>query len=129
MAFETRSPQYPELKDGDLIFQTSTSNQASAISFASGSLYTHVGIIKKHGTQIYVAEAIGTTKNTPLDVWINRGLFKRISVYRHKDMTSQKRHALLKGMKQYYGKKYDIFFSFENDTLYCSELPYFTFSR
>ena len=44
-------------------------------------------------------------------------------------MTSQKRHALLKGMKQYYGKKYDIFFSFENDTLYCSELPYLLYKQ
>ena len=46
------------LKDGDIIFQTSLSNQSKAIQLATNSKYSHCGIIYKSGNDFYVFEAI-----------------------------------------------------------------------
>lgn len=62
-----------ELKDGDIIFQTSLSLQSKAIQFATDSKYSHCGIIFKNKGKYYVYEAIQPVKQTPLDKWIERG--------------------------------------------------------
>lgn len=36
-----------EIQNGDIIFQTSTSGQSKAIQIATGSKYSHMGIIYK----------------------------------------------------------------------------------
>lgn len=62
-----------ELKNGDLIFQTSLSGQSKAIQVATKSKYSHCGIIYKDGKKLYVFEAVQPVKRTPLDKWIARG--------------------------------------------------------
>jgi hypothetical protein len=54
--YATANDQFPPLQDGDLIFQTSTSNQSGAILIATANLYTHMGIIKNYGANIVVIE-------------------------------------------------------------------------
>ncbi|MEI2762055.1 YiiX/YebB-like N1pC/P60 family cysteine hydrolase [Methanothrix soehngenii] len=61
------------LKDGDIIFQTSLSSQSKAIQLATGSKYSHCGIIFKQGEDFFVFEAIQPVKSTPLMKWIERG--------------------------------------------------------
>ena len=62
-----------EIRDGDIIFQTSTSGQSKAIQIATGSKYSHMGIIYKEGNEIFVYEAVQPVKLTPLKDWISRG--------------------------------------------------------
>ena len=62
-----------ELKDGDLIFQTSRSSQSKAIQLATNSKYSHCGIVFKEGDSFYVFEAVQPVKRTPLAEWIARG--------------------------------------------------------
>lgn len=125
--YATAPSKYPELRDGDLIFHTSTSNQSSAILVATADAYTHMGIIKKKDSNAFVIEAAGTVKETPLNDWVNRGLFKRVAVYRDPDLTSAQARRILAKAKTYYGRPYDIFFSFNNKAMYCSELPYLAY--
>src|SRR4051794_28028140 len=86
-----------------------------------------MGIIKHSGGEIVVIEASDHVKETPLQVWINRGVFKRIAIYRDSDLTQDQIGKALAFAKTLYGKPYDIFFSFNNDAIYCSELPYLAF--
>ena len=43
-----------EIKNGDLIFQTSLSGQSKAIQLATKSKYSHCGLIYKDGNDFYV---------------------------------------------------------------------------
>ena len=62
-----------ELMDGDIIFQTSLSSQSEAIQIVTHSKYSHMGMLYKNGTEIYVLEAVQPVKLTPLKKWIARG--------------------------------------------------------
>lgn len=117
----------PDLRDGDLIFQTSRSQQSKAILIASRSLYTHMGIVKQSSTGWMVVEAVGPVKETPLREWKERGKFARIAVYRPKVLTSHQREQVFSEAKRLYGRPYDVYFSFENRAIYCSELAYLAF--
>lgn len=123
----TMHPALPPLKDGDLLFQTTTSSQTAAIIMASASLYTHVGIVKHEGEKTLVIEATSKVEETPLDLWLSRGVLQRVSVYRDDGLTDAQAHAMIAAAKKYYGRPYDFFFSFDNDAIYCSELPYLAF--
>jgi hypothetical protein len=54
-----------EIKNGDLIFQTSLSSQSKAIQLATNSKYSHCGIVYSDNGQFYVFEAIQPVKTTP----------------------------------------------------------------
>lgn len=56
-----------EIKNGDLIFQTSLSGQSKAIQLATNSKYSHCGIVYTDNGQFYVSEAIQPVKTTPID--------------------------------------------------------------
>lgn len=112
----------PELKSGDIIFQTSTSTQSYAIMWASKSVYSHVGIVEVDGKNIFVIEAISKVSRTPLEKWIERGKLGRYSVFRLKDRDAKNGHDVVAHSKTYIGRGYDIFFSSKNDDIYCSEL-------
>jgi hypothetical protein len=127
LAYAFHSPEYPPLKDGDLIFETSSNPQATAILIATASLYTHMGIIKTDGDGVLVVEAAATVKETPLADWVKQGVLDRVAIYRDPDLTPEQAEAVLVAAEKLYGRPYDIFFSFNNEALYCSELPYRAF--
>ncbi len=76
-----------EFQNSDIIFQTSKSGQSKAIQIATGSKYSHMGIIYKQGNDYFVYEAVQPVKLTPLTDWIKRGenghyVVKRIKILR-----------------------------------------------
>jgi hypothetical protein len=125
----TAEVRFPPLKNGDLIFQTSTSSQSGAIFVATGNSYTHMGIIKGSPSGYVVVEATGVVKETPLKDWVNKGLLNRVALYRNEKLTNEQSQAILGSAEKYYGRAYDIFFSFNNQAIYCSELPYLAFGE
>ena len=118
---------YPPLRDGDLVFQTSKSSQSSAIFVATASAFTHMGIVRNDGGKISVIEASRTVRETPLKEWVNRGDMARVAIYRDPTLTPDQAKRVLSAAKALYGRPYDLFFSFNNDAIYCSELPYLAY--
>lgn len=105
-------------KEGDIVFQISKSRQSPLIQQATGSRWSHCGIvIEKEGNQ-YVLEASNVVKLTPLKQWIKKG----------KDSKIRKRRILSDPVKikykKYLSKPYDTAFRFNNNKWYCSELVY-----
>lgn len=112
------------LKVGDIIFHKSQSAQAKAITEASGSEWTHVGIIVAKGGQWYVAEAIGPVVSTKLQDFINRGKNKEYKIFRYKNFNPTTMEASLINAIKRHNKSYDIYFEMSNERTYCSELVY-----
>jgi hypothetical protein len=63
-----------QLSDGDLIFQTSRSSQSAAVQHATGSIWSHMGMIVLRNGQPYVLEASATVRYTPLAQWVVYGV-------------------------------------------------------
>ena len=122
-----------EIKNGDLIFQTSLSGQSKAIQLATKSKYSHCGLIYKDGKEFYVFEAVQPVKRTPLDKWIGRGKDGKYVIKRLKNADQVLTPATLKKMKQIgdnlNGKNYDLTFEWSDDKIYCSELIWKIYKR
>ncbi len=114
------------LKPGDIIFHPSNSRQSTAIKLATNSEYSHCGIIYESKGKLYVFEAVQPVKLTPLQDWIDRGVNGHYVVKRLKDANKILTPTVLKTMfnygKKQLGKNYDDKFSWDDDTMYCSEI-------
>ena len=114
-----------EYKTGDVIFQSSKSGQGHAIQLATGSIYSHVGMIFLMKGEPTVFEAVQPVKITELKDFTSRGNGHFV-VTRLKgadtiltDSVVSQMHAQI---KKHLGKSYDIHFDWSDDKLYCSEL-------
>ncbi|MCB1681074.1 MAG: peptidoglycan peptidase [Rhodospirillales bacterium] len=120
----------PPLRDGDLVFETTSTNQTWAIWLATGSFYTHMGIIRMGANNTpYVIEAAGPVRETPLRDWMARGRMWRLTIMRVRGLKPEYARRVLKAAMAYYGKPYDPFFLFDKDKIYCSELVYYAFKE
>lgn len=121
------------LHDGDLIFQTSTSAQSLAIQLATGSRWSHVGVIVYRQGKPFVLEAEGTVRYTELDRWVARGQGKHYAVRRLRDASavtsSAAGAALQREAKAMLGKPYDSAFEWSDQRMYCSELVWKLYQR
>ena len=110
-------------KEGDIVFQISKSAQSPLIQYATGSPWSHCGIIVKKNGQFYVLEASNVVKLTAIESWCKRGRFSSV----------KKRRVLDKDVKvnysKYLGKPYDLAFKFDNGKYYCSELVWLIYKE
>ena len=110
-------------KEGDIVFQISKSQQSPLIQYATGSPWSHCGIVVEKGGQFYVLEASNVVKLTPIEDWCQRGRFSSV----------KKRRVLDKDVKvkysKYLGKPYDLAFKFDNGRYYCSELVWLIYKE
>ena len=118
--------QAVDYQEGDLVFHKSTSNQRPALQVLTNSPWTHVGFIDKNGDEFWVAEASSTVKFTRLEQFIARGknghfIIKRLSPEIGVIGAAEKTR-IRASLANYFGKEYDIWFQWSNDTIYCSEL-------
>ncbi len=115
-------------QEGDLIFQRSQTSQAQAIYEATGSRWTHVGVLIKESGAWKVYEAIQPVTITALDRWVDRAASRQIRVLRPKILESgsiaENIRKVKRALASYYGKSYDIFFEWTDSKIYCSELIY-----
>lgn len=119
--------QFNDWRSGDLVFQESRSPQAAAIRAATGSAYTHMGIVEVTEGGIFVIEAGRVVGATPLRDFIARGTSGEYSVYRLANLEPEAAVAVLAASRSYFGLPYDIFFRLAPDAIYCSELPHYAF--
>ena len=113
-----QSDSVKEVKEGDVIFQTSLSQQSPLLQMATQSKITHCGVIVIIDGKPYVLETLKTLVLTPLDKFIARGEDGRYWIKR-----SNKDNIKIK-YSNYLGKPYDLAFKFDNDKFYCPELVY-----
>lgn len=122
-----------EIKNGDLIFQTSQSSQSKAIQLATKSKYSHCGLIFKEGEDYFVFEAVQPVKFTPLDKWMVRGKDGSFVIKRLKNSDKILTSEAIERMKvigdQFIGKSYDLTFEWSDDKIYCSELIWKIYQR
>ncbi len=127
--FENKS----EFRNGDIIFQTSLSNQSKAIQLATNSKYSHCGIIFNENRQFYVLEAVQPVKKTLLEKWIARGDKGHFVVKRLINADEVLTPEILIKMKiegeRFLGKNYDLTFEWSDDKIYCSELIWKIYER
>lgn len=102
--------------EGDIVFQTSNSKQSPFIQHATGSKWTHCGIVVYKGDKPYVLEASNVVKLTPFNEWKARS--SNFTKERLIDNCPKIKY------KKYLGKPYDTSFRLDNDKYYCSELVY-----
>lgn len=113
-----QSEPIEEVREGDVIFQTSQSQQSPLIQIATRSKISHCGIIVMKNGKPYVLETLKTLVVTPLDKFIARGEGGKYWLKR-----SNKENIKIK-YGSYLGKPYDLAFKFDNGKFYCSELIY-----
>lgn len=122
-----------EIMNGDIIFQTSLTDQSKAIHLATKSKYSHCGIIYIENGQYFVFEAVQPVKNTPLDKWIARGKNGHYVIKRLKNAEEILTAETLQKMKvegeKFKGKNYDLTFEWSDDKIYCSELIWKIYQR
>ena len=132
-SFNGMAQHQPAVNDGDLIFQTSRSAQSLAIQQATGSRYSHMGIILQRSGKPHVYEAAATVKYTPLAEWIARGEGGRYVVKRLKNadtaLTPDALASLHKAARTFAGKPYDLAFAWSDSHIYCSELAWKIYDR
>jgi len=123
----------PALKDGDIVFHTSRSAQSLAVQRATGSRYSHMGIVLLRDGKPYVFEAVQTVRYTPLAQWAARGngghyVAKRL---RNADtlLTPGAVARLRAGTSDFEGRPYDLTFEWSDRRIYCSELVWKLYQR
>ena len=124
-------PYQPQ--NGDIIFQTSLSAQSEAIQRATGSKYSHMGIVYVLDGEPFVFEAVSRVRSTPLKEWIKRGKGGHYVVKRLNDaeatLTREVTRSMLEIGRGFEGKHYDLKFQWSDDQMYCSELVWKIFKR
>jgi len=121
------------LKDGDIVFHTSRSAQSVAVQRATGSRYSHMGIVLMRGGTPYVFEAVSTVRYTPLAQWAARGNGGHYVVKRLRDadrlLTPGGVATLRARTADFEGRPYDLTFEWSDQRIYCSELVWKLYQR
>ncbi len=110
---------------GDLLFQSLPHNEViDAIEGASGSPFSHCGIVVDVDGDWKVLEAVGPVKETPLAEWIAQGRERKLAVHRLKPKFRMHIPKMIEGARRFLGKPYDIQYELDDAKIYCSELIY-----
>ena len=103
-----------KFQEGDIILQTSESEQCEAVRIATDSKFSHCGIIFYKDNKLYVLEAVQPVKMTPIKSWIQHGKEGKYLVRRLKDNSVIKQECVKNKMMAYgqkqLNKDYDLYF-------------------
>ena len=128
-----KSLNLKKLKEGDIIFQRTRSEQARAVKIATNSKYTHVGIIFKINKKWVVFEAVQPLRYVSLRKFINHGIKRHYIIKRLNKSFYSLSNKQIEHMKkvayQMKGRDYDPYFSWDEKRIYCSELVWKLYKR
>jgi uncharacterized protein YycO len=117
------------LKPGDIVFQVKKTTQGVAVQQATGSPYTHCGVVFDDRGTLKVLEAVGPVKVTPVKEFVAASDPGTFCAKRLKAPVSQE--AFAKGSAwaaSQVGKPYDTGFKWDDKKIYCSELVWKTYA-
>ena len=112
----------PALESGDLVFETSSSAQSAAIQWATGSRWSHVGIVEvSPAGEVYVIEALARVSRTPWPAWLRRARRGgEVLALRPRGLSAAQRAAAAAEAAKLLGRPYDPRFGWGDDRIYCS---------
>ena len=122
-----------DLREGDLLFEQSTSSQAAIIQQATHCKWTHVAIALRcnPGEPISAIESAGPVGFVSIKGLLARSKDGRLIVKRLRDqehtLTPKNIEALRAVLLKQQGKPYDALFLWDDDSMYCSELVWKAF--
>ncbi len=109
------------LREGDIVFTGSELGQGSAIMAATGSVFTHCGVVFLHEGKPMVIEAVHPVRVTGLREFIGGAKPPALSVKRLKQPPDAAKAAKAREWAAaQIGLPYDIRFQWGDDQLYCS---------
>lgn len=118
------------LQEGDILFSSSTVGQGAAIIEATGSPYTHCGMVFRNDGRLMVIEAVQPVRITTLEDFMSRGRPEAFTARRLKTAPPpdayQKARAWASAQL---GRNYDLRFQWTDENLYCSELVWKIYQR
>ncbi len=115
---------------GDLVFHTSTSRQSEAVRAATRSQWSHVGMVVKDGKSWAVIEAVQPVRVVPLTDFLDRGVDRKYEARRTKTpLSEQQAAALSQAARSFEGRDYDLYFGWDDELIYCSELIWKAYSN
>ena len=112
------APRHVELREGDVVLQTSGSARSALIQRASGSPSSHVGLVEVGPDGVFVVEAISPVSRTPFEAWAARGRGHVVTVLRPVTLDAASRHAVVETAKAWLGRPYDPHYRWDDETLY-----------
>lgn len=118
------------LQEGDIVFSGSAAGQGSAIIAATGSSYTHCGLVFLHKGSLMVLEAVQPVRVSTLADFAARDSKQVFTAMRLK--TAIGPDALRKAREwaaAQIGRNYDMRFAWDDQKLYCSELVWKTYQK
>ena len=120
-------------KAGDIVFQDLDTPQGQALKLATGSTYTHCGLVFENNGDFIVYDAVGPVRMINLQEWIRNGVnghvvAKRLDTLRQ-DLTEQTLGQMRELAERHLGKDYDLVFDWTDDQMYCSELVWKVYSQ
>ena len=127
VTFSLGAEAAPDYQDGDLIFHQSQSAQSKAIHEATGSPWSHVGVLFEDRGTWYVAEASQPVRIVTLKSFIARGRGNHYRTYRLPGVTPAQKQVLRDEIGKMIGGDYDLYFEWSDDLIYCSELVFKAF--
>lgn len=119
-----------ELQTGDVILQPLKCWSCRLIEDQEKSDFSHIGIIIKEDTQIYVAEAYGKVRKVTLAKFLEKTHPDKKNKYLRLKVSEQlNRQNLSENIENFLGNPYDAEFRWNNyeqgqEKIYCSELVY-----
>ena len=134
---KTAPPRY-DLKPGDIVFQATGDPQCAVIREATGSIYSHCGVVIAKDGALHVMEAmpavegpLKSVRAVPLEVFRNRSLEGSYHAKRLKNAGQRIDDAglsrALAWQEKHRDTPYDGKFLWGDDAIYCSELVWKVF--
>lgn len=108
------------LRDGDVVFIKSQSEQARLLKIATDSEWSHVGMAFKRASGWDVIEAVGPVRWTTLESFVRRSRFLHFEIKR--PLFSFDSKKLKASAEAQLGKSYDLIFGWNDERWYCTEL-------
>ncbi|HUL58453.1 MAG TPA: YiiX/YebB-like N1pC/P60 family cysteine hydrolase [Anaeromyxobacteraceae bacterium] len=128
LGVSARPPPAAGFRSGDLVFGDTRSTQSTAIQLATGSPWSHVGLVEVAPDGAYVIEAIGKVSRTPWAAFRRRA-GGRVLVLRPRGIPDAARTRAVAEAKALLGRPYDPCFGWGDDRIYCSELVVKAYER
>ena len=118
------------LQEGDIVFHGGAGPQCDAVREATGSPFTHCGVVFEKDGRLMVLEAVQPVRVTTVQAFQQRSLPGSFHARRLKQPADPAAIAKAKawGTRQT-GRNYDPLFGWDDGALYCSELVWKAYAK